>query len=146
MALVPHYSMYLVRETCVWALDVIGYWKLLFGACVLYGLHILQIALLRLIDGLFATRFFSSAFGSFFESVVWKVLQPLFDFVPGWVVGWNSGPALELPNGGAMVVHNGVTSIGDAIGRFEPLEFVLGGRATLAITFLIQVLVLIRRG
>ena len=146
MALVPLCGFTLVREVCEWALNVIGYWKLLLGMCVLYGLHILQVAIMRVIDSIFSTRFVSWSLSSFVENFAWRFLQPLIlHWAPGWIGPWFMGPALELPSGTSSAVVSVSSEYSKSVGRGEPLESVMGTHMTLAASFIIHLVVLMRR-
>ena len=146
MALVPRSGVGMVREVCEWALNVIGYWKILLSICVLYGLHILQVAIMRLIDGLFNTSFVSMSIGSLVESWAWRFLQPLMlQWHPVWLCPWFSGPALEQPSEVSSAVLSIASGSSDGVSRYEPSESIMGTRMAMAASFLIQMMVLLRR-
>jgi hypothetical protein len=135
-----------VRGLFEWALKVIGFWKLLFGACVIHLLYVVKVATARALDAFWNTNIFTSWVFAGIESWAWRLVSSHLPcalpaaLAPSWAYRMLYGPddITTLPE--PLVVVTAPAS------RMDFVEDLASPRVAMMIVVLMRVVVAFRRG
>jgi hypothetical protein len=129
-----------------WALKVIGFWKLLLGACFIHFLYVVKLATARALDAFWNTNIFSTWVFSGVESWAWRLATSHLPCVlpsalaPSWAYHMLYGPEVITTSPQPLDI------VAVPAGRFECMEELASPRVAMMVVVLMRVVVALRRG
>jgi hypothetical protein len=135
-----------VRGFFEWALQVIGFWKLLFGACFVHFLYVVKLAAARALDAFWNTNIFTSWVFAGVESWGWRLVSSHLPCIlpaplaPSWAYHMLYGPDVIT----TMPQPPDIVAV--PASRLEFIDDLASPRVAMMVVVLMRVVVAFRRG